>query len=280
MKKEKKIVLIILIILLVMMIIGITLKFVLVKNKPVDIKLVNVNKYNAKLYVPSNAKLKESTNNSAVFETLSSVRVLEDKIDEILKTYEHSLCNYDDVYYDNGNDIKVFSFEIEKGFIYNTFTVNFSYGGDYYGYCEKVTDYTRFKYYTEKVGSYDKTKTIKYSYLNKENEKKELYMYGDFDLFVRRGRGEYGKFQDELRAGYISVPGFISFLEYQVDNKKASLKEYDAGIIYNIEGINVLKCASKSERVIISNQILEYKDEYCDDIFPSSWKWEDSSVKK
>lgn len=37
--------------------------------------------------------------------------------------------------------------------------------------------------------------------------------------------------------------------------------------------LNVLKCTTSSERIIISNQSLDYKDEYCASEFPSYWKW-------
>lgn len=276
----KKSILKIIVVLLILIIIISIPTIIYLKNKTQETKLVNVNEYDAMLYVPENAKLIESTNITATFKTISSTKTLRKKLDEILKTYDYRMCNNNDQYYDKTNNIKVKNYIIKQGFLFNTFTINFSYGGDNVEDCEKVTDYKKFKCYSEKVSFYDKERTIKYSYYNKDNELKELYMYGNFNFYVRRGRGEYGLFQDTLYQGYISVPGFISYLDYQVENNKGSKNVYDDGILYSIAEVNVLKCTTKSERVIITNQNLEYNTDYCKDEFPSYWKWENGSKIK
>ena len=209
---------------------------------------------------------KTDKENKIVFKTFQSEGAIIDDFDKSIKNYKKKTCHLKEYYYDKENDIMILEYGVLKdsSLFTNKFYIKYDIGNYSNDICNEITDYktVQYSYYHIPSNSpYPRDMKKMYQYLDlDDNQKYDVYSDCDGCLQLKKGTGYDGLFEDLLRASYISMNTFIKFLDYQVEENKATKTNYENGVIYKTSEFSLLKCTNK--KVYISD-ILEYKKEYC-----------------
>lgn len=258
----KKSLLIVSTILIVFCIIGI----VFFKNCNIGVKDYFIKEQNITLKAPKFLKLKEVKKQKIIFMSFKSEKSLKKSLNSYFKTLEKKMCNYEDDFYDKKNNITYKGYSIEKGGLFNTFTIEFVKGKETIEKCERVTDYKKMKYYIQERSNKINRDWFERKYLWTDNKIYNYYEDKRMYILIKRGRGEYGHFTSLLSSGYISMDTLLKFLEYQTNQGKGEKQEFsNEATIYNIDNLSVLKCTNKNayNKIYISHkEILDY-DNLC-----------------
>lgn len=199
--------------------------------------------------------------NKASFKSLSSKWILELSIPEMLDGYSKRLCNNSHYLYDNGEYITITDYGVEKGFLVNTYYVNYVIGEISNSDCLMIKDkeHVEFNYdYSYSPAKYD-IDHVSYQYLNSDGKLYDVHSDCGDCLIITNGMGKGSDFKEMLRSNYIDMKTFIEALDI-----KAEKVEYDNGTMYKTDKITLFSCNTPggNKDIYISDKF-EYSDKFC-----------------
>lgn len=181
--------------------------------------------------------------------------------------FEFERCNYDATYYDKESNITIKNFKVTRGLLFNEVVFSYEEGKKDIIECEKITDPTRLMYYTEEnLMNKDEFKAY-HKYLDRDGNLFDIYEHSNFFIKVKSGRGRYTFMESHISSGYLSIPTFIDFLDYQVSKDGATKEELEnKGNLYKIDGFQFLACNTEkgNKDVYILREKDKVQDNYCE----------------
>lgn len=205
---------------------------------------------------------------SATFKSLSSKKVLQKELNNIINGYDKKTCNNRTIYYDKEQKISIYDYGIKSGFILNEYYINYDKVEYDANSCSVVTDPTKLTYSVKKSSRDDNDCNGPITYKNEDGKTYNLYYNWCFgDLLFQTGTGTMNYLYAMLGYGWISMQDVTEFLEYQVKNNEATKEVFkdEGSIIYRNKNFSLLRCNTKdgNKNIYIDERTFEYKENYC-----------------
>lgn len=206
----------------------------------------------------------EDNKYSVTFKSISSKLILTLNLDSSLDEYKRKLCNNDKyLYYNSDNDITISDYKIDKGFLFNKYTIYYYFGNISEYECMKILDIDKleinydYSYLTSVKHDID---YVDYKYLSDDGNKYDVHSDCPECFTIKSGVGIMRPFKELLLTSSVDMQMILDKLEEDVKNNKTVKTEYDNGTMYENDKINLFNCKNKD--VYISDKI-EYTDKLC-----------------
>lgn len=221
-------------------------------------------KLNSSFNIPRFSLYKESKDKNIVtFITIKNKNILKFEMDRIINKLEKKTCHYDTYYYDKENDITIEDFKIDTKLLFNEISVRYKKGKYSNEECNIITDPTRIEYSYFHIDEINELKPL-YKYLNKDGNLYDVYTTCDYCLSIKKGMGYFSYFEELLQSSYMSMDDLISFLEHQVETKKATKDIRIESTIYKNKDFTFIECNTKNgNKDIYFDERLDSSIDYC-----------------
>lgn len=202
--------------------------------------------------------------NQITFKSFSSKMILELNRDNMLEDFDKKLCNNSHYLYDNGKYVILTDFAIKKGFLFNTYSIQYIIGGFDNGNCLMIEDSKKveifYDYSNKAKDENNDIYSVSYQYLNKDGRTYDVHSDCGDCLIIKNGIGQGTSFKEMLAHSYMDMDTLIQGLEYKVSNNKTKKIVYEDGVMYEHDQIHLLLCNNKE--VYISDKI-DYDSKMC-----------------
>ncbi len=229
-------------------------------------KLSNKNNFK----IPKISFLNESKENYISFKTIRGMTIIKKELEDSFNEYEKGICNNKTIFYDEKSDITIIEYNIDSGFIFNTFYIKYYKGKFDRNECSVIKDATKLDYQIRSASlNYQNRCSIpeQFEYKNNNGNKYNVYYDCFGDILFKTGLDEMNFLDSMLKYSWISMDTVVDFLKYQVKNGNASseiLIDMEA-TIYRNKGFSLLTCntSAGNKDIYIGGTDFQVKENYC-----------------